>query len=94
MPRMVTTVHDAIALAATCEGQSLAPPVEATVQLEGEVAFGWVIQLPSLRFPVIFDTLSGLVTYHRLDGLRPRYAHLLRFLHSYQRVKTRLLRSV
>lgn len=94
MPRLVTTVHDPIALAATCEGQGLAPPVETTVQIDGEEVFGWVIHLPGLRLPVVCDTLTGLVTYHRLDSFRPRYAHLLRFLHSYLRVKTRLLRTV
>jgi len=94
MPRIATTIHDAIALAATCEGQSLTPPVEATVQVDGMEAFGWVIHLPGLRFPVVFDTLTGLVTYYRLDSLHPRYAHLMRFLDCYQGVKARLLRSV
>jgi len=94
MPRIVTTIHDAIALAATCEGQSLAPPVEAAVQVDCKEVFGWVIHLPGLRFPVVFDTLTGLVTYHRPDGSRHRFKHLKRFLNSYQRVKVKLHASV
>jgi len=94
MPRIVTTVHDAIALAATCEGQNLAPPVEAAVQVDGKEVFGWVVRLPSLRFPVVFDTLTGLVNYHRLDKACQRYAHLKHFLTCYQRVRAKLLASV
>jgi len=94
MPRFVTTIHDAIALAATCEGQNLAPPVEATVPLDGEETFGWVIHLPGLHFPVVFNTLTGLVTYHRLDGARLRFKQLKRFITRYQCVKAKLLASV
>jgi hypothetical protein len=63
MPRIVTTVHDPVALAATCRRFGLSPPAEHSAQLDAEV-FGWVVRLPGLRFPLVCDTLTGLIAYH------------------------------
>jgi len=48
MPRIVTTVHDPVALAATCERLALPPPVKATFKLGAKEVFGWVVRLPLL----------------------------------------------
>jgi len=93
MPRIATTIHDAIALAATCEGQSLTPPVEATVQVDGMEAFGWVIHLPGLRFPVVFDTLTGLVAYHPFDNAFVPYGRIMRCILRYYDIRAALRRG-
>jgi hypothetical protein len=80
MPRVVTTLHDPAALAAACRRLGLIPPAERAARLGGEEVFGWVVRLPGLRFPVVCDTLTGLVTYHAADNTHARYAHLMRFV--------------
>ena len=80
MPRIVTTVHDPAALAATCRALGLGPPVERALRLDGKEVHGWVVRLRALRFPVVCDTLTGLVAYHPVDNAFHRYAHLMRFV--------------
>ncbi len=80
MPRIVTTLHDPVALAATCRRLGLPPPVERTITLGAEEVFGWVVRLIGVRYPVVCDTLTGLVAYHPLDGAHHPYGHLMRFI--------------
>jgi hypothetical protein len=94
MAYLVSNVHDPIALAAACEKRALPRPVESTVQIDGEEVFGWVVQIPGLSYPVVFNTLSGRISHHRLDGVRTRFAHLRDFLACYGRVRAQLLESV
>jgi hypothetical protein len=83
MPRVVTTVHDPIALAAACRQLGLAPPVQHAVALHGEKVYGWVIRLPGLRFPLVLDTLSGLVAYHPRDGVFHRFGPIRHLIGRY-----------
>ena len=80
MPVVVSTVHDPRAVAAACHALGLPPPAERAVRLDHRAFHGWVVQLPGLRYPVVCDTLRGLVAYHRFDNAFARYAHLIRFL--------------
>jgi hypothetical protein len=93
MPRIVTTVHDPVALATTCRRLGLARPVEQAVQLDAEEVFGWVVRLPGLRYPVVCDTLTGLVAYHPLDNAHHRYLQIMRFIHRYYDVQAGLRRG-
>jgi hypothetical protein len=68
----------------------LPPPREGQVSLNGEVAFGWVIRLPGLSHPIVCDTLTGLVAYHRQDNDFEPYGCLMRFLLRYCIVRGRL----
>ncbi len=45
MPRVVTDVHDPVALARVCELLDLPLPVERAITLAGEEVFGWVVRL-------------------------------------------------
>jgi hypothetical protein len=90
---VVTSIRDPVALAATCLELSLTIPKERTFQLHQKEASGWVVRLPGLRRPVMFDLRTGLVAYHRLDNAYERYAHLMRFIHTFYAVQTRLKRA-
>jgi hypothetical protein len=90
MPRVVTSVHDPIALAATCARLGLSPPVEQTILLDAEEVFGWVVRLCGLRHPVVCDTLTGLIAYHPLDNSFDRYARLMAFVEVYYDLRPRL----
>jgi hypothetical protein len=81
MPYVVTTLHDPLAVAAACRAQGLAAPWEGAVRHAGLEAFGWVVRLPGLRWPVAFDALRGLVAYHPQDNAFIPYARLMRFIH-------------
>jgi hypothetical protein len=94
MPRIVTTVHDPVALAATCRQLRLAPPREGSVRHGTEEVSGWVVRLPGVRFPIACDTVSGLVAYHPLDGARQHYQHIMRFILRYYDTQFHLRRTV
>jgi hypothetical protein len=93
MPRIVTTVHDPVALAATCRRLGLGPPEEGSVRLDAGEVFGWVVRLPGLLFPVVCDTLSGLIAYHRRDGAHARYGRIMHFIGRYYDVRADLRRG-
>ncbi len=93
MPRIVSTVHDPVALAATCRRLALPPPVEQDVQLDAEAVFGWVVPVPGVRHPVVCDTLSGLIAYHPGDNAHDRYARIMRFLERYYAIRAELRRE-
>ena len=76
MPRILTTVHDPVALAALCKLLGL-PPGERALWLGIEEVFGWVVRVNGLRHPVACDTLTGLIAYHWHDNAFDRYAHLM-----------------
>jgi hypothetical protein len=90
MPRVITTIHDPVALAAICARLGLPPPVERVIALDAEEVFGWVVRLSGLRHPVVCDTLSGLIAYHPLDNARGRYAHLMHFVERYYDLRPKL----
>jgi hypothetical protein len=81
MPRIVTSIHDPAALARTCRALGLPPPAPGRVRHEGPWVCGWVVRLPGLRGPLVFDTLSGLVAYHPRDGAHDAYARIMHFIH-------------
>jgi hypothetical protein len=90
MLRVVTSVHNRIALVATCRELNVSKPKERSVRLDAGEVSGWVMRLPGLRYPVVFDLRTGLVAYHRLDNVFERYALLMRFIHTFYTVQARL----
>jgi hypothetical protein len=80
MPYVVTTIHNPGAIAATCRALGLAPPKEGSFQYQSLEALGWVVRLHGLRFPIVCDTLRGLIAYHSQDNAFDRYARLMRFV--------------
>jgi len=89
MYRVVTTIHDAVALAATCRELDLPPPTQGTLHLGVESVSGFLVRLPGLRFPVACDTVTGLVAYHSADNADVPYRHLMRFIASYYAIRAR-----
>ena len=93
MPYIVTTVHDPVALAATCRRLGLPAPAEGCVPLGPVEASGWVVRLPGLHAPLVFDTLSGRVAYHPRDNAFGPYRRTMRFLYRYYDVRAALQRG-
>ncbi len=87
MPCIITTVHDPVALAATCRRLGLPRPERGSVHLNDREPFGWIVRLPGVRFPIVCDTLTGLVAYHPHDNAFDRYAHIMRFILRYYEVR-------
>jgi hypothetical protein len=94
MPRIVTTVRDPLALAATCRRLRLAPPRQGSVRHGEEEVSGWVVCLPGVRFPIVCDTVTGLVAYHPRDGAHEPYARVMRFLLTFYDTQFHLCRRV
>src|SRR5262245_33543738 len=77
MPFIITSVHDPDALTETCRRVGLPPPEEGRVQLGPMEASGWVVRLPGLHAPVVFDTLTGRVAYHPRDNAFAPYRRIM-----------------
>jgi hypothetical protein len=90
MPRVVTSIHGPVALILICDRLVLPPPVEQAITLAGEALFGWVVRLKGLRYPVVCDTLTGLIAYHPIDNAFDRYAHLMHFIECYYAARPKL----
>jgi hypothetical protein len=93
MPVIITSVHDAVALAATCRRLGLRPPEEGRVELDGLEASGWVVRLPGLYAAVVFDTLTGRAAYHPRDNAFAPYGRIMRFIRRYYDVRATLRRG-
>jgi hypothetical protein len=87
MPAIVTTMHDATALFETCRRLGLDAPKQDSAWLGDYEVFGWLVDLPGLYAPLICDTLTGLVAYHRQDNEFRRYAQVMHFVHRYYAVR-------
>jgi hypothetical protein len=81
MPFIITSIHDPIALATTCVRYHLPEPEQGQVQLDMGDVHGWVIALPGLNYPIVCNTLTGLVGYHPADNTFARYGRIMRFLY-------------
>lgn len=93
MPCIVTTVHDSVALAATCQCLGLRRPEQGCLHLADKEVSGWVVRLPGLHAPLIFDTLTGLVAYHPRDNAFAPYARIARLIYRYYDVRAKLRRG-
>jgi hypothetical protein len=78
-----TKVHDPVAVVAACQRLNLAPPNHGTAQLYSGEAEGLLVQLPGWQYPVVIDTLSGVVRYDNYQGYWGAQQHLDRFLQLY-----------
>jgi hypothetical protein len=78
-----TQVHDPAAVAAACQRLNLAPPRHGTAQLYSGEAEGLLVQLPGWQYPVVIDTLTGVVRYDNFQGVWGDQEQLDRFLQIY-----------
>jgi hypothetical protein len=93
MPCIITTVHDPVALAVTCRRLSLPRPELGTVHLDDREPFGWIVRLPGVRFPIVCDSLTGLIAYHPADNVFDRYARIMRWIYRCYDVAAQLRRG-
>lgn len=93
MPCIHTSIHDAPALAATCRQLGAPAPQQGCIQLDALEASGWIVRLRDLNFPIVCDTLTGLVAYHPRDNAFVPYRAIMRFVHAFYAVRHRLHRS-
>src|SRR4051812_32833164 len=80
MPCIVTSIHDPAVLAAACRQCGLRPPAEGVISFGRGQVSGWVVRLPALYAPLVFQTLTGLVAYDCRDNAFGPYARIMRFL--------------
>lgn len=90
MPVITTSIHDPIALAATCRRLNVPAPEEGCVHLADQEASGWIVRLPGVRFPIVCDTLTGFVTYHPRDNAFFPYLCIMRVIFRYYDVRHQL----
>jgi hypothetical protein len=85
-----TKLHDPAAVAAACQRLNLAPPQHGTAQLFSGEAEGLLVQLPGWQYPIVIDTLSGVIHYDNFEGRWGDQEQLDRFLHLYAIEKAKL----
>jgi hypothetical protein len=61
-------IHDAAAVVAACRRLSLPEPVQGIARLYSGEATGLIVQLPGWVYPLVIDTLTGIVVYDNYDG--------------------------
>jgi hypothetical protein len=85
-----TKLHDLAAIAAACQRLKLSAPVAGTAELFSGPATGVLVQLPDWEYPIVIDTVTGLVRYDNFGRRWGAQALLARFLQSYAVEKTKL----
>jgi hypothetical protein len=87
MAFILTSIHDPSAFAETCRQCNVPAPKEGSIQLGDQEVSGWVIQLPGVQFPIVCNTLTGLVAYHPRDNAFLPYRCIMRFVHGYYAIR-------
>ena len=90
---IVTSMHDPVALAATCRRLGLDPPREGSILFVDQEVSGWVVRLPGLHAPIVCDVLSGLMAYHPRDNAFGPYARIMRCILRYYDISAALRRG-
>jgi hypothetical protein len=61
-------IHDPAAVHAACARLGLAAPVHGTAKLFSGRAAGMIVQLPEWKYPVVVDTLTGVIKFDNFGG--------------------------
>jgi hypothetical protein len=85
-----TKVHDPAAVIAACQRLNLPDPTQGTAHLFSGEATGLIVQLPDWQYPVVIDTLTGVVRFDNFEGCWGEQKHLDRFLQMYAVEKAKL----
>jgi hypothetical protein len=88
--KIQSKLHDPAAISAACRRLGLAAPTEGTAKLFSGEATGLIVRLPEWHYPVVIDTLTGVVRFDNFGGHWGNEHELQRFLQSYAVEKTRL----
>jgi hypothetical protein len=85
-----TKLQDAAALSAACQRLNLDPPQHGTAQFYSGEAEGLLVQLSGWQYPIVIDTLSGVVRYDHFEGRWGDQERLDHFLQLYAVEKAKL----
>jgi hypothetical protein len=88
--KIQTKVHDPKAVRQACQRLHLPAPKQGTVKLFSGKATGSVVQLPGWKYPIVADTLTGIIHYDNFEGAWGKQTELNRFLQAYAVEKARL----
>jgi hypothetical protein len=90
MPFIVTSIHDPFSLAATCRQCNVPAPEEGNIQVGDREVSGWIVHLSGVQFPIVCNTLTGLIAYHPRDNAFLPYRSIMRFVHRFYAVRHRI----
>jgi hypothetical protein len=93
MPVILTSIHDPAVLAVTCRRLGLDPPQQGACDPGAGGWTHWIIRSPGVLFPIVCDTLTGVVTYHPRDNAFRPYSRIMAFVHRYYAIRARLRRT-
>ncbi len=85
-----TRIHDVNAVTSACQRLNLPAPVQGTTHLFSGEASGLLVQLPGWMYPIVIDTLTGVVRYDNYNGHWGEQNQLDRFLQLYAVEKCRI----
>jgi hypothetical protein len=85
-----TKLHDPSAITAACRRLGLSEPMHGSARLFSSEATGVVVRLPGWQYPVVIDTLTGVVRYDNFNGHWGDQQHLDRFVQRYTVEKAKL----
>jgi hypothetical protein len=85
-----TEVRDAVAIGAACTRLGLSQPEFGTRRLFNASAAGFAVQLPGWHYPVVCDTVAGVIHYDNYNGAWGKQFELDRFLQAYAVERTKL----
>ena len=85
-----TEIRDATALRVACRRLGLAAPVQGTYKLFSDQATGLGVRLPSWRYPVVCDTVSGQVRFDNFGGHWGKQVELDKLFQAYAVERARL----
>jgi len=85
-----TRLHDPVIVATACQRLNLAAPTQGTATIFSGEATGLIVQLPGWQYPIVIDTLTGVVRYDNFNGHWGDQAQLDRFTQAYAVEMTKL----
>lgn len=85
-----TKIHDPAAVSAACRRLHLAEPVQGTAELFSGTATGLLVRLPGWEYPIVIDTLTGVVRFDNFNGHWGNQSELDRFTQMYAVEKAKL----
>ena len=85
-----TEVRDVAAIGAACIRLGLELPEFGTRRLFSTAVAGFAVELPGWHYPVVCDTVAGIIHYDNYDGAWGNPRELDRFLQTYAVEKAKL----
>jgi hypothetical protein len=85
-----TEVRDAVAIGIACSRLGLEQPEFGTRRLFSGSVAGFAVQLPRWHYPIVCDTVAGIIHYDNYNGAWGEQRELDRFLQGYAVEKAKL----